>query len=127
MSETVLHRGTKLEIRCLVLADGSSPALEFWKGLNESEQQKLMVAFSQMGEMGRIRNPERFKKLEGSDGIYEFKSFQIRIFCFQSGPVLYLAYGLRKKQDRHRKQDITRAEEYRSWFLAQQNPRGKRQ
>jgi hypothetical protein len=113
-----LYKGTKFEIRCLVLADDSSPAFEFWTGLTELEQQQLMVWFVHLCDSGRISNDTRFKKVEGTN-VFEFKNFQIRMFCFLHCGVVYLTDGLRKKQDRHKRQDVKRAESYRSWFLEQ--------
>jgi mRNA-degrading endonuclease RelE of RelBE toxin-antitoxin system len=108
-----------------VLADKSSPVLEFWKDLEASEQRKLLVLFAYLGDHGRITNEEKFKKVEGGDGIFEFKSFQIRIFCFWHKQTVYLADAVRKKQNKHRPQDVDRAEEYRNWFLSQDNPPGE--
>ena len=67
-----------------------------------------------------ISNPEKFKKLEGSDGIFEFKSFQIRLLCFWApgaGRRLIVCMGLIKKRDKHSKSDVETAQTLRRAFL----------
>ena len=111
------YKGTRFTIYCLVLPDGTCPAGEFLDGLDEGERRKLDVLFERLGEKGSIPNTEQFKKLEGSDGIWEFKRRQIRLFCFfATRRRVVLAYGLKKKRDRHARQDIERAEAYKSQF-----------
>ena len=59
------------------------------------------------------------------DHIWAIKSGQIRIFCFWiPGGHLILAFGLRKKMNRHRPKDIARANRMRSEFLNQYQPEG---
>ena len=49
----------------------------------------------------------------GGTDIWEIKSGQIRIFCFwHPGGHLILAFGLRKKSNRHRPKDIARGDEH---------------
>lgn len=109
--------GTHYTIHALTLADGSCPAGEFLDSLTAADRRKLDVLFEMLGNHGKISNPEKFKKIEGTDGIFEFKSFQIRLLCFfaSNGRVM-LAFGVRKKKDKHKREDINRAEEYRRWF-----------
>ena len=77
------------------------------------------MLFERLGNTGKIHNAEKFKKIEGSESIWEFKSFQIRIFCFfASDRRVILAFGVRKKKNKHRREDIDRAEFYREQFLA---------
>lgn len=77
------------------------------------------MLFELMGEVGQIHNSEKFQKLAGSDGIFEFKSRQIRIPCiFGRNQTIVLLFGLRKKSDRYKGKEIQRAEEYRQWYLS---------
>jgi mRNA-degrading endonuclease RelE of RelBE toxin-antitoxin system len=111
--------GGRLTIQCLELADGSCPAGDFLDSLSTSERRKLDVLFELMGDRGQIFNPEKFKKLAGSDGLFEFKSHQIRIPCiFGRSRSVVLLFGLRKKSDRYKRKEIERAEEYREWYLS---------
>jgi hypothetical protein len=109
------YEGHRLTIVCAELTDGSCPAAEFLDGLDEGDRQKFDVLFERLGNSGHITNPEHFKKLEGTDGIFEFKRFQLRLYCCY-GPekgVVSLLYGIRKKQKKHRKADVVRAEQYK--------------
>lgn len=112
--------GTHYTIQCLDLGDGTCPAGDFLDSLDGSDRRKLDVLFERLGNTGKIWNKEKFKKLEGSDKIWEFKSFQIRIPCF-FGPnkKVILAFGLRKKKDKYNADEIQRAERYRDWYLGQ--------
>ena len=112
-----VYRGSKLTIELLLKADGSSPVREFLDSLSESDRKKVDTLFELMGEKGRITNDQKFKKLEGSNKIFEFKSFQVRLLCFFAGSGrLVICRGLIKKKDRHDKHDIQFAESCRAKF-----------
>lgn len=113
------YEGRRYKIECLVLANGSCPAGEFLDGLGPADRRKLDVLFEKLADHGRIWNREQFKKLEDSDNIWEFKSGQIRLYCFftRDGRVM-LEFGLWKKRGKHRRSDLDRAEGYRSWFMS---------
>ncbi|MEW5931147.1 MAG: type II toxin-antitoxin system RelE/ParE family toxin [Gemmatimonadota bacterium] len=101
------------------LADGSCPVGEFLDGLPDADRKKLDVQFERLGEHGKITNPEKFRKLTDSEGIFEFKSFQIRILCFFArDKTVFLAHAIHKKKDKHSAADIGLAEERRRWFLS---------
>lgn len=111
------YRGSKFSIELLLKGDGSSPVGEFLEALSTSDRKKVDALFNLMGEKGRITNNEKFKKIEGSEKIFEFKSFQVRLLCFFAGSGrLVICRGLIKKKDRHDKQDIQFAEECREKF-----------
>ncbi len=74
------------------------------------------MIFQRLGDHGRLHNATKFKKV--GDDIWAIKSGQIRIFCFWSpSGHLILAFGLRKKSNRHRRKDIARAISMRAEFL----------
>lgn len=112
--------GRRFTIQCLELADGSCPAGDFLDSLSAAERRKVDVLFELMGDRGKIFNPEKFKKLSASDGLFEFKSHQIRIPCiFGRSRAVVLLFGLRKKSDKYKRKEIERAEDYRQWYLSQ--------
>lgn len=77
------------------------PAAEFFHSLTEADQAKLLALFRWFAEQWRISNREKFKKVEGSDGLFEFKSHQLRfIGAYGARAEFVVAHGLRKKQDR---------------------------
>lgn len=72
--------------------------------------------FEVMGQTGQIQNREKFKKLKDTDGLFTFKSFQIRMPCFFGrNRMLYLLFGLIKQSDYFKSSEVNRAEEYRKW------------
>ena len=116
------YDGSRFRISCLEFQDGSCPAGEFIDGLDKSERRKLDVLFERLGDHGSIHNAEQFKKVEGSDGIWEFKRHQIRVLCFFTpNRQVILLFGLRKKKDKHSRQDIERAEAYKTTYLRQRD------
>lgn len=117
MSRPPEFEGVFFTIQALTLPDGTCPAGEFLDSLAAADRRKLDVLFERLGNHGKIQNREKFKKIDGSDSIWEFKSFQIRIFCFFAPKRrVMLAYGVRKKKDKHNREDIKRAESYHDRF-----------
>jgi mRNA-degrading endonuclease RelE of RelBE toxin-antitoxin system len=109
--------GSKKKIELLIDDDGTCEADAFINALDAADRRKVDALFELMGEKGKISNEQKFKKLEGSDGIFEFKSFQIRLLCFHApGQRIVICRGLIKKKDKHDKTDILFAETCRKRF-----------
>lgn len=114
------YAGRMFTIECLELADGSCPVGDFLDALEPGDRRKLDVLFEMLGDHGRIANPTKFKKLLDREDLWEFKSFQIRILCFYTPDRrVILAHALVKKQDRHGRADLERAERRRRWYFEQ--------
>jgi phage-related protein len=80
--------------------NGSYPAEEFFDQLPIADRVKLEQRFRILGDLGKHSNPEMFGDL--GDGLYEFKSFQIRMpyaYASERGLVL-ITHGFRKKKDK---------------------------
>ena len=86
---------------------------DFFNELGEKDRAKMMALFERASE-GDIRNKEKFRMEQ--DGIFCFKSFQLRFLCFMDGPRLCITNGLRKKQDRLPPQELDRAKRIRSVY-----------
>jgi hypothetical protein len=109
--------GAFFSIQALTRPDGSCPAGDFLDSLSGADRQKLDVLFEYLGNHGRLSNREKFKKVENSAGIWEFKSFQIRVLCFFApGKRVMLAAGAIKKKDKLTRSDIERAELFKKEF-----------
>lgn len=120
MANRIAFTGTKRTIELLCEEDGVCQAGDFIDGLSKSDRRKVDVLFEMLGAKGQISNKEKFKKLEGSDGIFEFKSFQIRLLCFfASNGRVVIVRGLTKKSNKHSPQDIAYAEQRRKKFLGE--------
>jgi phage-related protein len=89
---------------------GSYPSEEFFDQLPKADQAKLVNLFRILGDHGKHSNPEKFGDLE--DGLYEFKSFQIRMpyayAQYEKGLVL-ITHGFKKKKDKTPPSQIERA------------------
>lgn len=106
--------GSSFTVAFATCSDGTSPAEEFLDGLDEQDQAKMLRLLKQLGDQGRISNPEKFKKIEGTDGLFEFKSHQVRMPCyFLPGRLLVITHGFRKKGDKLPPSEIRKAERIR--------------
>ena len=100
--------GSARTIEYAVLPSGDMPARSFVRELDDADKRKVVVLFRRMAEIGQIHNKEQFKKVQGS--IFEFKRFQIRIGCFQTGRRWILTHGFIKKRGRWPRAELARAE-----------------
>jgi phage-related protein len=109
MERVEAYRGQKFTIAFARLRNGQSPGAEFFNALPISEQAKLVNLFRHFADQGRIANREKFGVL--AEGLFEFKSFQIRLpvaYAHERGLAL-ITHGFRKKKDRAPKEEIERA------------------
>jgi phage-related protein len=109
ISRSLLISGTRFQLFEIVV-DGRYLVQEFMGELSDAEQKKVGALLRRTAENGLPRSSEHFKKLDGD--LFEFKAHQVRIFCaFRGQSILVLTHGLKKKKDRHNKQDIERAKQ----------------
>jgi hypothetical protein len=120
-SQLLVATGDWGQVRYAVRQNGTCPAKDFIDQLSDTDSTKLAAMFDLMAAVGQIKNREKFKKVEGP--IFEFKSFQIRIGCFQHGRVWFLTHGFQKKANRWRRAELDRAETIRSEHLAREGAR----
>jgi len=73
----VAYRGERFTIAFARDQEGAYPAEEFFNLLPLADKAKLMNLFRILGDHGKHSNPEKFGDLR--DGLFEFKSFQIRM------------------------------------------------
>ncbi len=99
-------------------ADGTSPLRDAYLDLEARDRAGFLKSFETLATKdGRVWNPERFKKLEGTR-LYEFKRFRLRLAgFFLSGKIFVICHIPKpKKRDRWRRKDIERAEQAMSRF-----------
>jgi phage-related protein len=101
-----LSKGRKYEI-CDITIRGKSLVERFIDGLGKEDQQKFTALLQRTSNEGLPANREKFKKLE--DDLFEFKSFQVRVFCTVCGKRIILIHGVIKKKNRHDQEDIDKA------------------
>lgn len=108
MSRPVAHDGVCLTIVFALLQDGTSPALEFFEGLEDSDQAGLLKLFQLLGNFGKISSDQKFKKVDAE--IWEFKKFQIRMPCaYARGGLVIVSHGFIKKGDKMPPTQLQRA------------------
>src|SRR5258708_26961308 len=88
---TVLVKdGRTFRAEFLVRPDGSVPARDFLDVFTEQDgpwfrqKQAILAAIDAFADLPRDRrlSPERFKPVEGSEKILDFKAFQLRVYFF---------------------------------------------
>jgi phage-related protein len=74
---------------------------------------------TETAKSGPPRNKEKFKQLEDTDGLYEFKtSGGMRILCFwDDNSLIICSHGFMKKKQKTPVEEITRAESFRSTYF----------
>lgn len=94
---------------CEVVVGGRHLVRDFITSeLTKDEQKKILALLERTAEHGIPHNDQKFKCLR--DGIYEFKSYQTRIFCaMHAGRMILLTHGMKKKKDKTDQQEIDRA------------------
>lgn len=95
--DILIVRGSWGEVRYAARKDQSVPAKAFYDGLSKGDQAKLNYLFQRLADHGRITNRQKFKQVEGD--LFAFKSFRIRVSCYQDQRRWYLLHGFEKKGD----------------------------
>ena len=97
--EMIAYRGRHFTIEWYVDESGHSQARDFAESLDDREQRKLVMLLTALGDLGQIRNKEKFR-YEG-DKIYAFKPQPHRFlaFFFQGSKVI-ITNAFTKKRDK---------------------------
>lgn len=93
---------------------------DFIGKLNESDKKKTLRLLTRTADHGLFANEEKFRKIKNED-LWEFKSGQVRIFCFfDRGKIIILSHGFVKKSAKTPKNQIQKAKkllmEYQQWL-----------
>ena len=110
MARRAAYEGAMFAIAFAREKSGACPACEFFDGLSLLDKAKLTALFQIAGDHGKFYNPEKFGDLGG--GLYEFKSFQIRMpFAYAKNErgLILVTHGFIKKKDKTPKEEIERA------------------
>jgi phage-related protein len=110
MARRVAYQGAVFAIAFAREKSGACSACEFFDELNLLDKAKLMALFQIAGDHGKFHNPEKFGDL--GDGLYDFKSFQIRmpfVYAKNERGLILITHGFIKKRDKAPKEEITRA------------------
>ena len=111
----LLLRGREKEIWAIASASGC-PVTDFLRTQPDTDQQKVMKLIRMVADQGTLHNREKFRFAE--EGIFEFKSYQIRIMCFfLEGKRIICTHAFRKKQPKTPRTEIVRAKRLRAEYV----------
>jgi phage-related protein len=133
MKTLVIRRGAKLTIRAVAYEsaeEGSRDKCATLAFLSEQKMERvddldeLGALLTLTAEKGPPQNETKFKRLQGTDGLYEFKTKGgLRVLCFwDDGSLIICTHGFVKKQQKTPKQELaTASRTKRDYELAKQN------
>lgn len=110
MDRVVAYRGERFAIAFARERSGGRPACQFFDALSLPDRAKMMALFQIAADHGEFFNPEKFGDLGG--GLYEFKSFQIRMpfaYAVSERRLILVTHGFIKKKHKTPKEEIARA------------------
>ena len=83
-----------------------------------NEWDKLLNLFDTTADQGPPHNEQKFRAIIGYDGLFEFKTKRIRIFCFfDEGGLILCSTGYLKDSHKAPKRELERAASWRSKYL----------
>jgi len=101
------------------------PVLDFFHEIARSRSDltsRLTALLDYTAFHGPPRNPQKFKHLAGSEGIFEFKVFQVRLLCFwDTDRLIICTNGTIKKTNKSDPDVIRIAEEWRRAYVNAKN------
>lgn len=96
---------------------GSAPVEQWLETLSLDLQKKFAALFVRLGDHGKIWNEQKFKHLESSNQLFEFKADSGRILCFFfHGKRVILTHGFFKKGAKTPKGEIEKAHRIKEDF-----------
>ena|SRR3990167_550433 len=114
-NEFIAFEGRKFVIEWYFDNNGKSIALDYFESLDNACQMKLLGLFELMGDIGEIRNKEKFRYED--DKIYAFKPQPHRFLCFFfSGHKIIVTNAFHKKTDKLPIKEKERAVKLKSDF-----------
>ncbi len=95
--DNVVVKGEWGTVEYAIKLNGKMPAKDFIENLGRNEKSKLSHPLEKMAETGNVWNPQKFRIIKGiREKIYEFKSGNLRLLCFQKGKSWILTNGFLK-------------------------------
>ena len=99
MNKFIAYKGRHFTIEWYFDNRGKSQVLEYYKSLSVEEKNKVLYLFQTMGDIGQIRNQQKFNA-EG-DQIYAFKPIPHRFLSFFFiGSKIIVTNAFEKKQQK---------------------------
>jgi phage-related protein len=110
VARQLVYEGPKFKLAFARERSGACPGAQFFDQLNLSDKAKLMALFKYAADHADFRNTEKFGDL--GNGLFEFKSFQIRMpfaYAKNERKLILITHGFVKKSRKTSTPEITRA------------------
>jgi phage-related protein len=118
MSSRIAYNGQIFTIEFYVTEDDKNPVEEWLEDSDQAIQKKFAALLMRLGDTGKIWNEQKFKHLEGSEKIYEFKPGKGRVLCFFFiDKKVILTNAFLKKSQKTPKAEIELAEKRRAEYI----------
>lgn len=117
-------QGSWGEVRFFVSSNGGSVGREYFNGLSEVERRRFDLQFRKIATIGRLFNEDHYKKIEGIDAIYEFKTRNHRMMTMQWRRTWFLLNGFPKQSRKTPRREIERARNLKNEVIAMLDGRG---
>jgi len=79
----IIYNGRIFSIEAFIDTSGKCPAEDFLESVPEKIRIKFITLFKRLGDEGKIYNEQKFKHLENSNQIFEFKADSGRVLCLK--------------------------------------------
>lgn len=94
----LMYHGQKFDLY-EVVENGHRLVENFIEELPNADQKKMLALLQRSADHGLPQNIEKFRHIR--DGLFEFKTFGVRLFCFlQNGKMIILTHGATKQKQK---------------------------
>jgi len=94
-----MYQGRYWKIDYARLTNGNCPVKDFIDSLNEREQAKFAILLRKVADVRNFNHIQKFKKLSGRN-LWQFRSDDYRLLCYQLKNIYILTNGFRKDQNK---------------------------
>lgn len=106
----IVYQGQKFQVEFYFTAVGKIPAKEYLEELSLDVKVKLVALVKYMAEQGKIFDITKFRMVDATEKIFEFKPLSYRFFSFFcEGRKIIITNGYRKKTQKVSGRDLERA------------------
>jgi hypothetical protein len=110
IEEYVFYQGEKLQVEFYFTEKGDLPAKEYFDSLDIQPKVKLLALVKYIADNGRLFDETKFRIVEYSQRIYEFKPMAERFFAFfAGGRLIIISNAYRKKGQKVDRRELSRA------------------
>lgn len=110
----VAYRGREKRVVWTPDVSGRMHGKEYYEKLADKERGAFFALFRWMGDVGEIRNEEKFRHEE--DGIYVFKTKRHRLLCFLDGRDVVVTHGIKKQKGKLHRKELQRSQRIRRHY-----------